>query len=63
VASGDPVERIKEDEDRISVLELNRAYTGARDHLLVVQRALRHEGLPAGLREHFLEQLALIEES
>jgi MOSC domain-containing protein YiiM len=63
VASGDPVERIKEDEGRISVLELNRAYTGARDHLLVVQRALRHEGLPAGLREHFLEQLALIEES
>jgi MOSC domain-containing protein YiiM len=63
VASGDPVERIKEDEDRISVTEINRAYVNSRDHLPLVQRVLRHEALPPGLREHFLEQLALIEEA
>ena len=63
VTSGDPVERIEEDEDRISVMEINRAYVNSRDHLPLVQRVLRHEALPPGLREHFLEQLALIEEA
>jgi MOSC domain-containing protein YiiM len=63
VTSGDPVERIEEDEDRISVMEINRAYVNSRGHLPLVQRALRHEALPPGLREYFLEQLALIEEA
>lgn len=63
VATGDAVERIKEDEDRISVMEINRAVANGGDHLSIVRRAVRHKVLPAGLREHFLTQLASIEQS
>ena len=63
IAIGDPVERIKEDEDRISVMEINRAVANGGDHLSVVRRAVRHKVLPAGLREHFLTQLSSIEQS
>ena len=63
LAIGDPVERIKVDEERISVLEINRAVANGGDHLSIVRRALQHKVLPAGLREHFLSQLALHEQS
>jgi MOSC domain-containing protein YiiM len=63
IAIGDPVERIKEDEDRISVMEINRAVANGGDHLSIVRRAVRHKVLPAGLREHFLTRLSSMEQS
>ena len=63
IAIGDPVERIKEDEDRISVMEINRAVANGGDHLSIVRRAVQHRVLPAGLREHFLTRLSSIEQS
>jgi MOSC domain-containing protein YiiM len=63
VTTGDPVERIKEDEDCITVMEINRAFVNSRDNVPLVRRLVRHHLLPSGFREHFLTQLALIEES
>ncbi len=63
IAIGDPVERIKEDEDRISVMEINRAVANGGDHLSIMRRAVQHRVLPAGLREHFLTRLSSIEQS
>lgn len=63
VATGDSVERIKEDEDRISVMEINRAVANSDDHLDIVRRAVQHRVLAPGLREHFLTQLGSIERS
>jgi MOSC domain-containing protein YiiM len=61
VDTGDPVSRIKEDEQRISVLEINRAIADSAGNTPVMQRAVRHPGLPSGMREHFLAQLASIQ--
>ena len=61
VKTGDPVVRIKEDQDRISVKEIDRAFINGTSNLPLVRRILRHEVLPSGLREHFLEQLASVE--
>ena len=61
VAIGDRVERIKEDEDRLSVMEINRAFKNSGDHLSIVRRAVRHPVLPSGLRDDFLTQLASID--
>jgi MOSC domain-containing protein YiiM len=63
VAIGDRMERIKEDEERISVADVNRAFANGDDHLSVMRRAVQHRVLPPGLREHFLTQLASIENS
>lgn len=63
VAIGDRIERIKEDEEGISVADVNRAFANGDDHLSVIRRAVQHRVLPPGLREHFLTLLASIERS
>lgn len=62
IAIGDAVERIQVDEHRISVIEINRAVAKGGEHISVMRRALQHRVLPSGLREHFLTQLASIDE-
>jgi MOSC domain-containing protein YiiM len=61
VATGDPVVRIKQHQDCISVREVNRAFVDGTRNIPLVRRILRHEVLPSGLREHFLAQLASVE--
>lgn len=61
IAIGDPVKRIQQDEDRISVMEINRAVANGGDHFSIMRRAVQHRVLPPGLREHFLTQLASTE--
>ncbi len=58
VAIADTVERIKQDGERISVMEINRAVANGGDDPLFLHRAAQHPMLPSGLREHFLSQLA-----
>jgi hypothetical protein len=36
--TGDPVERIKQDEDRISVMEINRAFVNSMDNIPLLRR-------------------------
>jgi MOSC domain-containing protein YiiM len=61
VAIGDTVDRIKEDGERISVMEINRAVANGGEDSLFLHRAAQHPVLPAGLREHFLTQSASTE--
>jgi MOSC domain-containing protein YiiM len=63
VAIGDAVERVKEDKERISVMEINRAIANAGYDSLFLHRAVRHPVLPSGLRERFLTQLASSQQS
>jgi MOSC domain-containing protein YiiM len=57
VAIGDSVTRIQEDEDRVSVLEINRAVANGGEDVSLLRRAVQHRVLPSGLREQFLTQL------
>jgi MOSC domain-containing protein YiiM len=57
VSVGDSIERIREDENRITVAEINRALANGSDHVDLMRRAVRLEALPAGIRDHFLDQL------
>jgi len=58
VNTGDTIERIREDEHRISIADVNRAYVNARDNLALVQRIVSLEILPRGLHDEFAEELA-----
>lgn len=55
VAAGDPMERLAEDPERVSVVDAVRLYLDARGELDpdLRHRATRVEALPAAWREHF----------
>jgi MOSC domain-containing protein YiiM len=60
VTAGDTIERIHEDENGISVSDINKLLRDGKD-LPLMRRAARLEPLPLDWREHFVEQLALLE--
>jgi MOSC domain-containing protein YiiM len=60
VAAGDTIERIHEDENGISVSDINRLFRNERD-LALLRRATELEPLPVDWREHFIEKLAVLE--
>ncbi len=60
VAADDAIERIHEDENRISVGDVNSLYRNGKD-LELMRRVTRLEPLPLDWREHFLEKLAMLE--
>ncbi|MGA7914161.1 MAG: MOSC domain-containing protein [Candidatus Acidiferrales bacterium] len=60
VAAGDPIERIHEDESRISVSDINNLFRNGTDQALM-RRVTQLEPLPADWRQHFIEQLAELE--
>jgi MOSC domain-containing protein YiiM len=60
VAAGDEIERIKEDANGITVSDINRLFSGGTDCALL-QRVTQLEALPVDWREHFAEQLAMLE--
>jgi MOSC domain-containing protein YiiM len=61
VDTGDTIERVREDEDRVSVADINRVYVHGREDVTLLRRAANLEKLPPGLRDHFAHQLQLIE--
>jgi MOSC domain-containing protein YiiM len=60
VAAGDGIERIKEDENRVTVADMNKLYRDGTDRDLI-RRVIRLEALPLDWREHYAEQLAMLE--
>jgi MOSC domain-containing protein YiiM len=58
VNTGDAIERVQEDERRVSIADINRAYDNPRDNLALVQRIVSREVLPSGLHGEFAEVLA-----
>ena len=64
VAAGDTIERIHEDESRISVSDINNLFRngdGNGKDLALMRRVTQLEPLPADWRQHFIEQLAELE--
>jgi MOSC domain-containing protein YiiM len=55
---GDTLERIHEDERRISIADINRAYGDPQENLDLVRRIVGLEVLPHGLHAEFSEVLA-----
>jgi len=61
VKAGDAIERTREDENRLSIAEINRAYADAANNLPLLRRIVSLAVLPQGLHEEFAEELALLD--
>jgi MOSC domain-containing protein YiiM len=59
---GDAIERIEQNENCVSIADVNRAYADAKNNLPLVRRIVELEILPQGLHEEFAEELALLEQ-
>jgi len=60
VDAGDAIEKIQEDENRVSIADVNRAYVDAKNNLPLVRRIVSLAILPRGLHDEFAEELALL---
>lgn len=58
VRPGDAVERIHQDETRVSVADINSLLADGKANISLMRRALHVEALPKGWRNHFLKELA-----
>lgn len=57
VETGDTIERIEEDPERVSIAELNRLYVEGNYDPAVIERAVRVTVLPDGWRDYLLNEL------
>jgi MOSC domain-containing protein YiiM len=60
VAAGDVIERVQEDANGIAVSDINNLFNRGTDRALL-RRVMQLEALPLDWREHFAEQLAMLE--
>jgi len=60
VAAGDAIEPLQQDRNGISVSDINRLYYQGTD-LPLMRRVAKLDALPLDWREHFAEQLAVLE--
>jgi MOSC domain-containing protein YiiM len=60
IAAGDTIERIHEDENGISVSDINKLFRNGND-LALMRRVTQLKSLPLDWREHFIEKLAVLE--
>jgi MOSC domain-containing protein YiiM len=61
IGAGDAIEKIHEDENRISIADINRAYVDTRNNEPLLRRIVNLGILPQGLHAEFAEELALLE--
>ena len=61
VDTGDKIERVHEDENRITVADINRIIVHASDNVALLRRAASLEKLAPSMRDHFAHQLQLME--
>ncbi|HXQ24930.1 MAG TPA: MOSC domain-containing protein [Candidatus Acidoferrales bacterium] len=59
--TGDIIERIHEDKNRISVADINRAYAKGNPDIALLRRIVSLQILPRGLHDEFAEELASLE--
>jgi MOSC domain-containing protein YiiM len=60
VSVGDTFERVHQDERRISIADINRAYSDPQRNLDLVERIVQREVLPSGLHAEFSEMLSTL---
>ena len=61
VNTGDSIERIRDDANRISVADINRAYAKGNTDIALLRRIVSLEILPRGLHDEFAEELAALD--
>lgn len=61
VNTGDAIARVHEDERRISIADVNRAYVHTGDNIPLVRHIVSLEILPRGLHDEFVESLAALD--
>jgi MOSC domain-containing protein YiiM len=61
VDAGDAIERIHQNENHLSIADVNRAYVSVRDNLPLARRIVTLEILPRGLHDEFVDELASLE--
>jgi MOSC domain-containing protein YiiM len=59
---GDTIEKIHEDDNRLSVADINRAYVDTRNNEPLLRRIVDLAILPQGLHAEFAEELALLKQ-
>ena len=57
IGAGDMIERVHHDTHGLTVADVARLYVHERHNIELLRRAVAHEGLPAGWRAYFREQL------
>jgi len=57
VGAGDTIERVHRDGHNLTVADIARLFLHGRHNRVMMQRAIEHEGLPAGWRAYFQERL------
>jgi MOSC domain-containing protein YiiM len=62
VKAGDAIERIHEDENGVSVADVQRAYRNGAENIAVMRRAVNLPALPDGWKGHFLKELSAMGE-
>jgi MOSC domain-containing protein YiiM len=60
VSVGDAFERVHQDDRRISIADINRAYSEPEENLELLQRIVQQEVLPSGLHAEFSEMLSTL---
>ena len=61
VEAGDTLERTHQDENGVTVADINRLYLNGNENIPLMRRAIHIEALSEGWRNHFLKELALID--
>ena len=62
VNTGDAIERVHEDDRRLTIADINRAYDLTREKTPLLRRIVSLEILPRGLHDDFAEQLSLLDQ-
>jgi MOSC domain-containing protein YiiM len=61
VEAGQVIERIHQDQNGVTVADMNHLYLGGASDVALVRRALRVEALPVGYRDYLLQELQSLE--
>jgi MOSC domain-containing protein YiiM len=61
VGAGDSIIQIKKDINRVSISDIVRLFTGDRENIEMMRRAIKVEALPEGLKDYFYELIRRVE--
>jgi MOSC domain-containing protein YiiM len=61
VATGDSIDQITKDPNRITISDIVRLYSIEREDLQMMRRAMKVDALPKGWKRYFLEQIQRLE--
>ena len=61
VGAGDSIMKIKEDSNRVGIIDIVRLYSSDRQNIKMMRRAVRVKALPEGWKDYFYDQIRRVE--